>query len=85
MRLLRTDRFKKDFKKLPAPIQERTLKSLRLFVNDSRHPSLHTKKMEGVPGVWEMRVSDDYRITFQYAEEGVLLRRVGPHDILRIP
>ena len=85
MPLLRTERFKKDFKRLPTEIQERTGKALELFVSNSRHPSLHVKKMEGAPDIWELRVSDNYRITFQFVQEGVLLRRVGTHHVLRQP
>ena len=85
MQLFRTERFKKDFKRLPTEIQERAGKALELFVSNSRHPSLHVKKMEGAPDIWEMRVSDNYRITFQFVQEGVLLRRVGTHNVLRQP
>ena len=85
MQLLRTERFKKDLKRLPTAIQERTGKALERFVSNSRHPSLHVKKMEGAPAIWELRVSDSYRITFQFVQEGVLLRRVGTHHVLRQP
>ena len=85
MQLLRTERFRKDFKRLPHEVQERTGKTLELFVSNSRHPSLHVKKMEGAPGIWELRVSDNYRITFQFVQEGVFLRRVGTHNALRQP
>ena len=83
--LFRTERFKKDFKRLPREVQERTAKALELWVSNPRHPSLHAKKMEGAPGIWELRVSDNYRITFQFVEEGVLLRKIGTHNILRQP
>ena len=85
MQLLRTERFKKDFKRLPSDIQERVGKALELFMTNARHPSLHVKKMEGAPDIWELRVSDNYRITFQFVQEGVLLRRVGAHNVLRHP
>jgi len=85
MRLLRTERFKKDFRRLPTEVQQRAAKSLELFVSNPRHPSLHVKKMEGVPGVWELRVSDNYRITFHRFQDGVLLRRIGTHNVLRQP
>lgn len=83
IQFLRTERFKKDFKRLPNDIQDRAGKALELFVSNPRHPSLHVKKMEGAPDIWELRVTDNYRITFQFVQEGVLLRRVGTHDVLR--
>ena len=85
MQFLRTERFKKDFQHLPAEIQARTEKVLERFVANPRHPSLHVKTMEGAPGIWELRVSDNYRVTFQRFPGGVLLRRIGTHNILRQP
>lgn len=85
MQLLRTERFKKDFKRLPDEARERVGKTLDRFVSNPRHPSLRVKKMEGAPEIWELRVSDNYRITFQFVQEGMLLRRVGTHDALRQP
>ncbi len=85
MQLFRTERFKKDFKRLPREVHERTGKALELFLENPRHPSLHAKKMEGAPDIWELRVSDNYRITFQLVEDGILLRRIGTHNILRTP
>ena len=83
--LFRTERFKRDFKRLPREIQTRTAKALELFLSDPRHPSLHVKRMEGAPSIWELQVSQNYRITFQFEPEGVLLRRIGTHDILNRP
>jgi len=85
MLLFRTERFKKDFENLPYEIQERAGKALERFVSDLRHPSLHVKKMEGTPDIWEFRVSDTYRVTFQFVREGIVLRRIGTHNILRKP
>ena len=85
MELFRTQRFKKDFKRFPVAIQERVGKSLERPMPDTRHPSLHMKKMEGAPDIWELRFSDNYRSTFQFVQEGVLLRLVGTHNVLRQP
>ena len=85
MQLLRAERFKKDFKRLPRDIQAKLSATLELFMSNPRHPSLHTKKMEGVRDIWELRVAYNYRVTFQFVQEGVLLRRVGTHDVLRQP
>ena len=83
--ILRTERFKKDFKRLPREIHIRTAKVLELFLSNPRHPSLQVKKMEGAPNIWELRVRQTYRITFQFEQDGVLLRRIGTHDILNRP
>ncbi len=85
MQFLRTERFKKDFKRLPSDVQDRVGKALELFASNTRHPSLQMKKMEGAPDIWELRVSGNYRITFQFVPDAVLLRRIGTHNILRQP
>ena len=85
MLVLRTERFKKDYRRLPAEIQTRAGRNLEVFLRNQRHPSLGVKRMEGAPGIWEMRVSGNYRITFEFVEEGVLLRRIGTHNVLRRP
>ncbi len=85
MRLLRTEHFKKDFKRLPREVQEKLPGVLEKFIENQRHPSLHTKKMQGVDSIWEMRLSNSYRLTFELSDEAILLRRIGTHDILRNP
>ena len=85
MGIVRTARFKKDFQALPAEIQSRLGKALELFLTDPRDPSLRAKKIEGAPGIWELRVSQNYRLTFQFAGGAHTLRRVGTHDVLRQP
>ena len=54
-----------------------------LFFENSRHNSLGVKKMQGTWGIWEMRISKSYRLTFQKKGEAVILRNVGTHDILK--
>jgi len=78
-----TRTFDKSFSALPAKIQKRALDKLGLYENDQRHPSLRVKKLEGTPGIWEMSVSKDCRITFQREGNVVLLRNIGYHDILK--
>ena len=85
MQFLRTERFKKDFQRLPAELQARAINALERFIANARHPSLQVKKMEGAPGIWELCVSDNYRVTFQRFQGGVLLRRIGTHNVLRQP
>ena len=78
-----TRTFDKAFAALPANIQERTLEKIGLYENDPRHPSLRVKKVQGTPDILEMRVSRDYRITFQRDGDVVLLRNIGTHNILK--
>lgn len=82
MILWRTAIFETDYAGLPEKIAESVKKALRLFAENPRHPSLQVKKMKGLKGVWEGRVSRGYRFTFSWTGEIVILRRVGTHDIL---
>lgn len=77
--------FDRDFERLPKEIQERVGKILLLLVANTKHPSLHFKKMTGVGDFWEIRVTHDYRITCKIEMNSVYLRHVGTHDILRRP
>ncbi len=85
MILERSERFKKQCKKLPLEIRKRVNKALLLLSEDPHHPSLGNKKMEGADRIWELRVIQNYRITYEKIPGGVFLRRVGTHDVLRNP
>ena len=85
MYLKRTNRFVKDYYHLPSEIQERTQKALHSLLKDPRYPSLQIKKIEGSRNIWELRVSESYRITFQISEDTYILRRIGTHKVLKKP
>lgn len=85
MRIRKEKRFLEDFAALPPSIQKRAKKQLALFLQNPRHPSLQTKKMEGWRDIWEGRITDDYRFTFKIEGDLYKLRRIGPHDIERNP
>jgi len=44
MKIVRTDSFKKDYKKLPHHIQKAFEKKIRLFIENIQHPALRVKK-----------------------------------------
>ena len=86
MRIIRTDAFKKDFKELPVPVQKKFAKKIKLFIENSKHPSLRVKKMEGHKNRWEASIDMFYRFTFEIHDDYYLLRRIGPHDnVLKSP
>jgi len=80
----RTERFKRAFRDLPAPIQEKAVKALRLLAENPRHPSLQVKKIRGTENIWEARVDQKYRFTFQIEHERgqtvIFLRNIDSHD-----
>ncbi|MBI5747817.1 MAG: hypothetical protein HZA00_01740 [Nitrospinae bacterium] len=85
MKIARTDSFKKDFKNLPYHIQKIFEKKIKLFLENISHPSLRVKKLQGYENRWEASITMFYRFTFEIHKDYYLLRRIGPHDILRTP
>ncbi len=80
MRIARTERFKKAYRKLEKHEQMRVKKSLLQLVQDRNHPGLRIKRVKGTSHIWEMRAGRDLRITFEIRDDLYLLRNVGHHD-----
>lgn len=85
MRLFFTHSFIRDYQGLPKHLQQKVDKKLQLFQENPRHPSLQIKKMQDPRGIWEGKITQGYRFTFQMEAEVCLLRRIGTHDILKTP
>jgi mRNA interferase RelE/StbE len=86
MKLARTDRFKKAYRKLTANEQRGADKALSLLAEDLRHPSLQVKKIEGTRGIWEARATRSLRLSFEIRDDTLILRNIGDHDkVLRNP
>jgi len=85
MKLLFTYSFIKDYRALPDQLQKTVDKKLKLFLDNQRHPSLNIKKMQDPRDIWEGKITQGYRFTFQMKGEVCILRRLGTHDILRTP
>ena len=82
MKFRRTNRFKKDYQKLPSDIQQRVDEKLRLLLRDLRYPSLRVHKLRGVEGLWEFSVTMNYRVLFEIEDDYYVLLGVGPHRIV---
>jgi mRNA interferase RelE/StbE len=81
-----SDYFRKATHLLPKEIQKKLAKALRLLAQDPRHPGLRTKPIRGLssgsPKIYEARIDQSYRFTYERKEGDVLLlRNVGEHDI----
>ena len=83
MKLLFTRTFIKNYRKLSKRIQSATDKQLEYLLSDPEHPSLNIKKMKDPREIWEGRVTESYRFTFQIQEDTYVFRKVGSHDILK--
>jgi mRNA interferase RelE/StbE len=77
--------FNKDYQQLPAGVQQVFDRKLSILVQNIRHPSLRIKKMKGFENRWEGSINMFYRFTFEIHDDYILLRRIGPHDVLKNP
>ena len=56
-------------------------KAIRLLADNPQHPSLRSKKIQGVRGIYEARIDRNYRMTYErLGDDVVRLRVVGKHD-----
>ena len=85
MKLSFTKTFIRGYRKLSGEIKETTDKQLGLLLSNPRHPSLGIKKMNDPRNIWEGRITESYRFTFQIEGDIYILRKVGTHDMLRKP
>ena len=80
LKLKRTDRFKKSVLELDERTREKLKKQLWYLMTDPRHPSLQVNKIKGTQTIFEARVNDSYRMTFEFGEKKIILRMVEPHN-----
>ena len=73
MRARWTDRFRRDFRAAPAPIQSALEKQLALLLRDLRHPSLRAKKYDEANDIWQARVTGAWRFYFRIEGDTYLL------------
>jgi len=85
MRILFTGPGVRMYGRLPLAIRKKVDRQLHQLAQDLRHPSVHAKKMSSVGDIWEGRIDDNHRLTFQIVEDAIVVRKVGTHDILKQP
>ena len=85
-----------EFRDLPAPLRALFLVAVVQLVADFRsgelpRHSLRVKRVQSMPGVWELSWAADGRATFEYGPERtdgqphIIWRRIVSHDIFRNP
>jgi len=81
-----TERFVRQYWKLPKTIQKKVDKALILLDTDFRHSGLRSHPVESAPGVFEACVDRKYRMTFEHRADTFIMRNVDNHDeCLRSP
>ena len=80
MNVYYTELFEQKVKELPVEIKKVLLAKLDLMIENPRHPSLRVKKIQGQAAIFEASITMSIRLTWQYSEDGILLRNIGEHD-----
>ena len=75
-----TELFQEKVKQFPVEVKRALRSKLELMVENPRHPSLRVKKIQGQTGIFEASITMSVRMTWQYSEDGILLRNIGEHD-----
>jgi len=64
MKIRRTAHFERCYSKAPREIQAAFDKQSLLLLQNLRHPSLRAKKYDATAGIWQGRVTRDWRFYF---------------------
>ncbi|HHT7143177.1 TPA: cytotoxin [Bacillus cereus] len=76
-----TPRFKRAYKKLTEEQKKQIKEALKLFGENSKHPSLRIKPIKQTNNKIYEASAGALRITFEWEKpDGVLLRNCGAHD-----
>lgn len=81
--LVYSEKFKRQFSKLPRVLQEKTLQQLETFQKTPFHPGLRLHKLSGIlDGLWSVSVNLKYRVIVKFHPNGdAQLISVGTHAI----
>ena len=84
MKIQYTPKFKKQYKKLPAKLQNQFNERLRLFIKDPTNPVLRTHPLKGsYSGYWSLNISGDLRALYlKKGEELIIFALIGTHSQL---
>jgi hypothetical protein len=79
MKLRYSRRFHRSYSAAPAHIQKAFIKQASLLTRSLRHPSLRAKKYDENQGIWQARVSRDWRFYFTIEKGAYHLHEIRAH------
>lgn len=79
MQVSYSHRFLKSFADAPANIQKAFSKQLKFLLQNYRHPSLQTKKYDPTRGIWQARVTREWRFYFTIEGDTYHLHDITSH------
>lgn len=74
-----TERFDREFKKLPKSVRLAFGKQITFLLRDLRHPSLRAKKYDESRGIWQARATKNVRFYFAIIGETYVLLNIRKH------
>ena len=80
MKVYYSEQFVESVQQFSSKTKKIIKKKLEILLANPRHPSLRTKKIKGQKNIFEASITISVRITWQYFEDGILLRNIGEHD-----
>lgn len=82
MKINRSTRFKRSFKKLPPHVQDDFDQKIKIFFSSPFHPSLRTHRLSGnLADYYGFYLQDGFRVIFEFVEaDSALLVNIGSHD-----
>ena len=69
----------KDYTDAPPAVQKAFDKQVKMLLENSRHPSLNTKKYDESRNVWQARVNRHWRFYFVISGDTYLILNIIPH------
>ncbi|MDO8590890.1 MAG: hypothetical protein Q7R65_02830 [bacterium] len=79
MRYKVTENFERGFANAPKIMQKAFDKQIHLLLENIRYPSLRAKKYDEASGLWQARVTGNWRFHFLIEGDTYLLTYIGPH------
>lgn len=79
MRVGFTTRARDSYRDAPPTIQRATQKQVRLLSGNLKHPSLHAKKYDEKEGLWQARITRDWRMYFVIRGDTYWIVDITPH------
>jgi len=84
-RYLFSNKFWREFEKLSSEEKGLAFNKLYLLADQATHPSLRTKRLQGVGELFESSVNMDIRLLWEYEGDGIIsVLHIGHHDILKM-
>jgi len=80
MKIYYSEQFRANIQTLSIEVKKVLKKKLEIMVENPKHPSLRTKKIQGQENIFEASINMNIRITWQYTDDGILLRNIGEHN-----